>query len=88
MMSTPFGKRGHFYDSWTRGQGWEKYEVIVQSLSPHHPRVLESELASGMPRPIWLQEYYCQFMDSSMIFGSDLVQKAFELGHGVEALEF
>src|SRR5688500_10093506 len=27
MLSTPYGKRGVFYEEWTAGHGWERYEV-------------------------------------------------------------
>src|SRR5215217_3394818 len=27
MLSTPYGKRGVLYEEWTRGEGWERYEV-------------------------------------------------------------
>jgi hypothetical protein len=29
MLSTPHGKRGIFYEEWTGGRGWERYEVPV-----------------------------------------------------------
>src|ERR671916_2087683 len=27
MLSTPYGKRGMFYEEWSQGEGWECYEV-------------------------------------------------------------
>src|SRR5215217_1288431 len=27
MLTTPYGKRGVFYEEWTGGEGWERYEV-------------------------------------------------------------
>src|ERR671917_523272 len=27
MLTTPHGKRGVFYEEWTAGRGWERYEV-------------------------------------------------------------
>src|SRR5918992_1816339 len=27
MLSTPFGKRGAFFEEWLGGEGWERYEV-------------------------------------------------------------
>src|SRR5215208_3107256 len=29
MLSTPYGKRGVFYEEWTGGRGWERYEVTA-----------------------------------------------------------
>jgi len=28
MLTTPHGKRGVFYEEWTSGAGWERYEVL------------------------------------------------------------
>jgi hypothetical protein len=30
MLSTPFGKRGIFYEEWTQGTGWERYTVTAE----------------------------------------------------------
>jgi hypothetical protein len=27
MLTTPYGKRGIFYEEWTSGHGWARYEV-------------------------------------------------------------
>src|ERR671926_1745167 len=27
MLTTPYGKRGVFYEEWTEGHGWDRYEV-------------------------------------------------------------
>src|SRR5829696_3247637 len=40
MLSTPYGKRGIFYDEWTRGLGWERYEVPASQC----PRISEEFL--------------------------------------------
>ena len=41
-----------------------------------------------MPRNFWLQEYYCQFMDTDdQIFSYDVVQSAFD-DPKVKPLEF
>jgi hypothetical protein len=37
MLSTPYGKRGVFYEEWTGGAGWERYEVLA-SQCPRIPR--------------------------------------------------
>ena len=31
MLSTPYGRRGVFYEEWTGGEGWERYEVRLAS---------------------------------------------------------
>jgi Terminase large subunit, T4likevirus-type, N-terminal len=32
MLSTPFGKRGVFYEEWTGGIAWERYTVTAESV--------------------------------------------------------
>jgi hypothetical protein len=32
LLSTPFGRRGHFYDAWAEGgDGWERYRITAQA---------------------------------------------------------
>ena len=40
MLSTPFGKRGVFYEEWSGGHGWERYEVPASQC----PRISEAFL--------------------------------------------
>ncbi len=87
MMSTPFGKRGHFFETWTDAKGWEKYEINADQCPRITKEFLQGELDSGMPKSIWLQEYYCQFMDTDdQLFAYDTVKSAFS--SDVEVLEF
>ncbi len=30
MLTTPYGKRGVFFEEWTNGEGWERYEVRAE----------------------------------------------------------
>jgi hypothetical protein len=79
MMSTPFGKRGHFFETWMNAKNWEKYEINADQCPRITKEFLQSELDNGMPRNFWLQEYYCQFMDTDdQIFSYDIVQSAFD----------
>jgi len=78
MLSTPFGKRGVFYEEWTSeaGAGWERYEVPA-SQCPRIPAsfLAEERLALG---PWWYaQEYECRFMDvNDQIFPTEAVDRA------------
>ncbi len=40
MLSTPYGKRGVFFEEWTNGIGWERYRVAASSV----PRSLKPSL--------------------------------------------
>ena len=76
MMSTPFGKRGVFYEEWSEGQGWERYEVPALEC-PRIPDVFldEERLALG---PWWYaQEYECRFMDvNDQVFPTEAIDRA------------
>jgi hypothetical protein len=65
LMSTPFGKRGHFYQEWTQGgESWERVEIPA-SACPRIPAgfLEEEQRALG---PFWYrQEYECQFSETA-----------------------
>ena len=78
MMSTPFGKRGHYHDTWMNAKNWEKYEISADMCPRISPEFLQQELDDGMPRQFWLQEYYNQFTDTdNQLFAFELVNSAF-----------
>jgi len=75
-LTTPFGKRGWFYNSWTNGKGWYKVKVTADSCPRITKGFLEEELSEiGQ---WWVnQEYYCKFVDSEdQLFGHDLLMSA------------
>src|SRR5829696_6537454 len=43
MLSTPFGKRGVFFEEWSRGEGWERYEVPALECPRISASFLEEE---------------------------------------------
>jgi hypothetical protein len=76
MMSTPFGKRGVFFEEWENGTGWERYEVPATEIPRILPAFLEEERAS-MPLALFEQEYMCKFTETSdEIFTHDMVAAA------------
>lgn len=62
-MTTPFGKRGHFYEAWTGPNKWERVEIPATKCPRISPEFLEEERLS-MPEWWFLQEYMCQFGDT------------------------
>lgn len=63
MLSTPFGKRGVFFEEWTNGTGWERYEVPASECPRISKEFLEEE--RGSLGPWWYaQEYECRFMEN------------------------
>ena len=62
-LSTPFGKRGWFFDEWEKGAGWERVKITAAQC----PRIgaaflAEERLALG--QRWYSQEYFCSFEDA------------------------
>jgi hypothetical protein len=76
MLSTPYGKRGAFFEEWTNGIGWERYEVSAGEVPRISGEFLEQERQS-LPARIFRQEYECSFEDvDDQVFGYELVDGA------------
>jgi hypothetical protein len=76
MLSTPYGKRGVFYEEWTGGHGWERYEVPASQCPRISEEFLEEERAS-LPPFIFRQEYECSFEETEdQVFTTDLIDRA------------
>jgi len=74
MLSSPFGKRGEFYEAWENGgNDWERYEVPASQC----PRISEEFLASerrAMPERVFRQEFQCEFTETDdQVFTHELV---------------
>jgi len=81
LMSTPFGKRGFFYEIWTQDQKrWSRYSVPAERCKHIRKEFLEEELQSI--GPWWYkQEYECQFLDSiAGFFDMEAVRDALDDG--------
>jgi hypothetical protein len=63
LMSTPFGKRGHFWKEWSEGKTWRRVEVPATQVPRISPEFLEEERAA---MGLWWyeQEYLCQFKEA------------------------
>jgi len=76
MLSTPYGKRGVFFEEWTSGEGWECYEVPASKCPRIPPAFLEAERRS-MPEWYAAQEYDCQFRETEdQLFSHDMIEAA------------
>lgn len=64
LLSSPFGRRGHFYETWeSGGQDWERVIVPATDCPRIDPVWLESERAAI--GDYWFdQEYLCVFRDA------------------------
>jgi hypothetical protein len=76
MLSTPYGKRGVFFEEWTGGLGWERYEVPAREC----PRISEAFLAEerrSLPDWVYRQEYLCSFEETEdAVFTTEMVDGA------------
>ena len=77
LMSTPFGKRGFFWETWERGGGeWERVRAAATDCARIAPEFLEEE-RRAMGERWFRQEYCCEFNDvEDGVFDSDLVEQA------------
>lgn len=84
-LSTPFGKRGWFFDEWSHGQGWQKHTIKATECPRISSEFLESERQS-MPRAVFQSEYMCEFTEATdSVFGYDDVMRA--ISSDIEPLE-
>lgn len=75
LLSTPFGTRGFFYDSWRNRAEWDYYEVPATSCPRISPEFLAEEQAV-MGDWWYQQEYGCRFLDAqTAAFRSDDIAK-------------
>ena len=80
QMSTPFGKRGHFYETWEKKRSpagkWDWFEITADQC----PRISPEFLAEEREElgDLWFQqEYYCKFIDmENQLFATDIIHAA------------
>jgi hypothetical protein len=76
MLSTPFGKRGVFYEEWTGGEDWERYRVAAEECPRISAGFLEEE-RRALPAWTYRQEYCCSFEQTDdVVFDAEMVEAA------------
>jgi hypothetical protein len=81
VMSTPFGKRGWFYETWIHNNPiWQRFEVDAEHCQHITKEFLSDELVSI--GPWWYdQEYRCKFLDNiSGFFDMDQIRAGLDEG--------
>jgi hypothetical protein len=63
LLSTPYGRRGAFYEEWTGSEPWKRYEVPA-SECPRIPASFLEEERRSMPEWWFAQEYGCEFRET------------------------
>lgn len=78
LMSTPFGKRGHFYEEYMNGNNWKKVLVTANDCPRISQEHLEAERTS-LGEHWFNQEYFCKFVEGeNQLFAYDLVKEAID----------
>jgi len=81
LLSTPFGKRGFFYENWVEGgEEWIRVEAPATECERISEEFLDEERRQ-LGNAWFRQEYLCEFVDDDrQVFGRDLVMGALEDG--------
>lgn len=76
-LSTPFGRRGWFYEAWDGGgDDWQRVKVTAHDCPRITPAFLASE-KRNLPAHRFASEYLCEFVDTEdSVFPSDLIAAA------------
>lgn len=83
-LTTPWGRRGWFYEAWKFGEGWHRTKVTAHDCPRIDPEWLAEERRLVGPFQ-FEQEYECAWVDTEeAYFASELVQAA--LTHEVSPL--
>jgi hypothetical protein len=61
-LSTPFGKRGWFFDAWTGSARWERVRITAEECPRISPEFLAEE-RQALGERWYAQEYLCEFSD-------------------------
>lgn len=77
LLTTPFGKRGFFYEEWERGgPDWHRVRITAHDVPRIDPVWLEQE-RGRIGDFWWRQEYLCEFVETDdQVFSYDLVTAA------------
>ena len=77
LMSTPYGKRGFFWEVWNKGSGWTRVSVPATECPRISRRFLDDE-RTRMGERWFRQEYLCEFTEArDQIFRDDFIERAF-----------
>ncbi len=76
-MSTPWGRRGWWYEAWRSTDAWHRTEVKATDCPRISAAFLEEE-QRNMGQWFFAQEYMCEFLDAeSAAFRSEDIEAAF-----------
>jgi hypothetical protein len=80
-LSTPYGRRGWFFQEWEEGQGWQRTAVNADECVRFSPEFLARERLRVGPRR-FAQDYYLAFNDAvDQLFSADVIEAATTTGY-------
>ena len=75
-MTTPFGKRGWFYEEWTGPEAWNRVKVTADQIA-RIPRQFLAEEKRSLGDRWFKQEYLCSFEDTiDAVFSDEDIRAA------------
>ncbi len=75
-LSTPFGKRGWFYEAWSSGDEWQRLQIRAEQCPRISPAFLAEE-RRALGERWYRQEYDCSFEETiDAVFSSADIQAA------------
>jgi hypothetical protein len=79
LMSTPFGRRGFFFEEWQAGAGeWERIAITADQCPRITKAFLAEELAT-LGEWWYKQEYFCIFVETvDQLYTYESIQSAFD----------
>jgi hypothetical protein len=77
MLTTPYGRRGVFFEEWSTGTGWERYEISASQVPRITPEFREEERES-LGDYHFQQEYECVFgQTEGAVFNAEALERCF-----------
>ena len=78
LLSTPYGKRGFFYEEWTGSSDWLRLQVRAEDC-PRIPRDFLADERRSLGELWFRQEYDCEFIDNeTQLFTRDVIDRALD----------
>src|SRR5215210_6789546 len=78
LLSTPWGRRGHYFEAWERGTGWERTKITADQCPRISSTFLKAERES-LGNLVYQAEYECVFCDTeTQLFSSADIEAALD----------
>jgi hypothetical protein len=79
LLSTPFGKRGFFFQEWEEGDStWHKTKITA-GMCPRIAREWLEQERRSIPDWVFRSEYLCEFVETQdQVFSYDDIQRALD----------